>query len=488
MFTGICCDSDVMYTGTLDYGVAGDGEQYTLEEVLHIVSTSSKSALETGDVSSFLSDSSLGPVFGLECCEECAGGVCSIGCDSDEDCNDQDSCTLDYCDTETETCQNSPIAGCTSEGCTSDADCEDGDTCTEDKCTDGECSNPEITDCTPTACTSDSDCEDDGLECTVEYCYIEDEDERGECKSSTIAGQREFCGREGSDYEDVCICCSSDEGPLINEYGQAVECCATPVTGTEDYGFVSYTEPVSGQAEIDLMLSNGYEMGDYFETVCCTDCVGDTCDTAIVDEGGDEVYIEGQAVLKKKCAKKCGDSCCFEGGVCLQKGNNGVCCDPKVSKPTSTIGVYYCDYSSKCTKDQQVCGVICCDKDEKCVKQSIAMGMASIPSCVPKAGCKAGGKTNCVNPGGWVGSDVVVDCCEAPETCVKNPDRDVYSCAVAPKDGKKCPKGTVYCQGKDDDTDFSYIGICCPDAGGVAASCHWQPNGYPRCAAEFVVV
>lgn len=73
-------------------------------------------------------------------CGPCAAPVCLPGgcackaidgcCTADPQCNDQNPCTLDVCNTVIKTCVNTAIDGC----CTQDGDCDDGDPCTNELC------------------------------------------------------------------------------------------------------------------------------------------------------------------------------------------------------------------------------------------------------------------------------------------------------------------------------------------------------------------
>ncbi len=128
---------------------------------------------------------------------ECTGG--SEECTSNADCDDNDPCTTDTCDS-SGNCRNTQVtqcrdndgccpAGCTSqndndctggsEECTSNTDCDDNDPCTADSCdSSGNCRNTQVTlcrdndSCCPAGCTSqnDNDCSETET-CSVEVKY-----------------------------------------------------------------------------------------------------------------------------------------------------------------------------------------------------------------------------------------------------------------------------------------------------------------------------
>ena len=66
--------------------------------------------------------------------DRCVEGVC-IG--TRASCDDKDPCTIDYCDPKLQICVNQPILACLN--CTKNEDCFDGNDCTIDICDDGKC-------------------------------------------------------------------------------------------------------------------------------------------------------------------------------------------------------------------------------------------------------------------------------------------------------------------------------------------------------------
>jgi hypothetical protein len=140
-------------------------------------------------------------------------GACipTDGCCQDTDCNDNNLCTTDTCDTGTHTCVHDevdcddnnactidscdPQVGCVhvddpncGGGCSSDAECDDANACTDGRCVDGLCEH------NPISC-------DDGNPCTADSC-----DQANGCQHTPIDG----CCRSSADCNDN-IACTVDE-------------------------------------------------------------------------------------------------------------------------------------------------------------------------------------------------------------------------------------------------------------------------------------
>ena len=75
--------------------------------------------------------------------DDIAGVEALYPCSSSSQCDDDDPCTKDTCDSKKK-CQRKAIAGC----CATSADCDDGDPCTKDTCSGATCKNTPISGCT----------------------------------------------------------------------------------------------------------------------------------------------------------------------------------------------------------------------------------------------------------------------------------------------------------------------------------------------------
>eukprot|EP01096_Ripella_sp_DP13-Kostka_P005734 TRINITY_DN1987_c0_g1_i1.p1 TRINITY_DN1987_c0_g1~~TRINITY_DN1987_c0_g1_i1.p1 ORF type:complete len:280 (+),score=86.62 TRINITY_DN1987_c0_g1_i1:62-841(+) len=125
------------------------------------------------------------------CVEALKSPLPSGCCAEDSDCADGDPCSLDLCDTDSNTCELVIICDPpkpTPKACRDRTDCDDKNKCTEDVCEEGLCLNSLDEDSFSFPCCSSSDeCPDHS--CTDAYCnlltyqcfYVREED----CKDST---------------------------------------------------------------------------------------------------------------------------------------------------------------------------------------------------------------------------------------------------------------------------------------------------------------
>lgn len=131
----------------------------------------------------------------------CDEGSCRSGspspdcCEVDDDCDDDEECTVDTCNPDTNKCSNDPVA--------EPAGCDDGDPCTDpDTCDNGVCGGVEIS------------CDQLGNFCSVEECDPAD----GQCKSFPD-NQGEAC-----DDDDECTVDTVCDGTDCGE-GTTITCC-----------------------------------------------------------------------------------------------------------------------------------------------------------------------------------------------------------------------------------------------------------------------
>jgi len=116
-----------------------------------------------------------------------------LACTEAADCNDDNVCTIDFCDPETDLCSNAPVTeetvcddnggpGLCSEGMCAPVcdvkDCSDGNDCTQDNCNpaDGVCSNPNEAD--------DTACSDNSGTCQSGACVLRCADAATRCDDS----------------------------------------------------------------------------------------------------------------------------------------------------------------------------------------------------------------------------------------------------------------------------------------------------------------
>jgi len=136
-------------------------------------------------------------------CEERLISAC---CDNDADCDDQNSCTDDFCDLRSLRCLNLPKTGC----CTTAEDCNDNDPCTLDACDNGLCSyQANESEC----CPGLGGC-NDNQSCTRDICLTND----GTCVFPEVGG----CCEEDQD-------CALTESCVVHYCDASTQECA--VTG-----------------------------------------------------------------------------------------------------------------------------------------------------------------------------------------------------------------------------------------------------------------
>lgn len=297
-------------------------------------------------------------------------------CETNADCDDQDGCTGDVCDTTTGDCSNPPLCVdalcvddacvecvadtdcdlgdacvdnvCEGPGCSENADCGDGDDCTTDACVDGTCANDPVAGC----CATNDDCEagetcENGT-CVSAGCADDSECPVGEvCDAGTCVPAPECttddeCGNsDDCDGVETCV-----EGACTD--GTPVECAVDEVcvggecqaTCTDDADCADDADPCTDVACVD---------GSCATTDACDDgldCTDDSCDA----DTGDCTHADN-------CpdGEQCGDD-----GACVE----GVPCETDADCPDDGD---FCNGDESCGADG-FCesGPDPCDADETC--------------------------------------------------------------------------------------------------------------------------
>ena len=99
-----------------------------------------------------------------------SGSSTTTFCVVSAECDDDDRCTADSCDTSKGVCIHFPIE--CPEYCEPEDTCNNGNPCTVDSCgADGICSHEEIPECTAQECEALKEC-DDGDPCTQDACLL----------------------------------------------------------------------------------------------------------------------------------------------------------------------------------------------------------------------------------------------------------------------------------------------------------------------------
>ncbi|MCK4473701.1 SipW-dependent-type signal peptide-containing protein [Candidatus Parcubacteria bacterium] len=330
--------------------------------------------------------------------------VCVIvpECEDDEDCDDENACTLDVCD-EDNLCQNI---------CLVDDPCDDGnDHTVNDKCTQvGE-------DClckgTLVECISNEECNDYN-ECTLDIC-----DENGVCQNTCLVGQS--CD-DGEHYTINDECTQVGEDCFCE--GEPVDCI--------DAGDCNDNDPCTiDTCENNVCVYTPIVCND--QDPCTTDaCVDGTCVyTPIVCNDGDPCTTDA-------CV---GGECVYTPIVC----NDGdPCTTDACVDGTCVYTPIVCDDQNPCTTDACVGGV--------CIYTPICEGTDIECGCTS---CE-----NCNDQDGWVDVGGTYACCQGDYmlcTC-QNQEYIDYSCQ-----GTSCVSATTNWRtvGTDCSTCYPY---CCDDA------------------------
>ncbi|RLE48218.1 hypothetical protein DRJ25_00385 [Candidatus Woesearchaeota archaeon] len=132
--------------------------------------------------------------------------VPSFCCGFDNDCDDGDVCTRDSCSKNL--CIHDPIEGC----CNSNDDCDDGNVCSEDSCVEHSCKHAYRVMLDDVCCARDDDC-DDGDFCTVDLCAGENLSRR--CVHKRIPECCSFA--DDCDDGDVCTMDSCNNGHCLHK-------------------------------------------------------------------------------------------------------------------------------------------------------------------------------------------------------------------------------------------------------------------------------
>jgi hypothetical protein len=250
---------------------------------------------------------------------ECIGGLIAI------DCNDNNPCTEDTCDSdsgcvnaeieeccvdaatdcgefgpcvalscEENQCVTTPVEDC----CTENEQCDDGNDCTADACTDFECVSTAIDGC----CTENEQC-DDGNDCTADACTD------FECVSSPMLG----CCKEKGDCDDKKACtedlCNVTDGTCSN---LVTEGCCVADSNCDDDDVCTTGSCVNNACVVDTIKS------------CCTDDA--ECEDAnlcTTNSCKDNKCVSETEPGCKSCNK---DKDCNDGDVCTDDSCDGGKC------------------------------------------------------------------------------------------------------------------------------------------------------------------
>ena len=365
-----------------------------------------------------------------------------VGCDDGDACTDGDLCVIAG-DGPTLVCSGIPVDcndnnPCTTDSCDTADGCQfktktDGSPCAEDmhwQCVSGECicvpscagkeCGPDGCGQTCGACPAMSDCEDGICVCPYEICEntcceFGQVCSAGLCCTPDCVGKN--CGSDGC--SGTCGTC-----PGANDVCQDGVCVCIPTCAGKECG----SDGCAGSCGTCV----GLAVCEAGQCVCPFETCGDSC-CAFGD-----VCFGGQCCTPQCQGKECGDNAC--GGVCgncpgpqyqCQSGQC-VCVPSCVGKECGSDGCFgscgSCGYlevcsNGVCTCEYESCGSACCGAGEVCYAASC---------CAPNCAGKECGSDGC---GGSCGS-----CPGAQYSCQNGSCICIPSCV-----GKEC--GTDGCGG-----------------------------------------
>jgi hypothetical protein len=337
----------------------------------------------------------------------CSAGVCTGG--EANGCDDDNDCTLDQCDDETDSCSY--------ENVTDGQSCDDGLFCTlDDVCTAGACAGP-----TENACDDDNPCTKDSCSESMDECRTSPDNNNQPCDDGLFCTENDTCF-QGECTGDA-IDCGDDEvctDDVCNETADACEnpnnsapcddgnfCTSNDTCGggscsvfdeTCDDSNVCTTDACSEEAD-ECSYENA--AGPCEDGSFCT--VGDTCNEGTCESGDARDCGDANACTDDSCDENA-DECdndpnedpCDDGLFCTVEdacsagtcsgdardcGDDDVCTDDVCSEEadacTNPLNTAPCDDGQFCTAGDTCAGGVCvsgpandCDDSESCTDDS----------------------------------------------------------------------------------------------------------------------
>ena len=322
----------------------------------------------------------------------CIGKICRYGqkngcCTQSSECDDKNICTVNTCDTDTNTCDFSVKT--TETCCNVDADCDDNDPKTLNKCVTNNCQYPQD----PDYCTTVADCTQ-GNACAIPSCGVD---------SKCAYAPKPDCCMSNLECKDTDACTTDTCNQGTHK------CVHTPVSDSNCCNNDSQCND-SDLCTVDKCIGNICRHGpDPAKPGCCTidsycndknactldKCIGNVCsfqpDPANQDccltsaECVDTNPCTNDACINNGCVHTASspgcctdDSQCDDGKACTvdicdpikhdcqHPKLQGTCCSDADCVPQDKCHTAVCDGSTATCKQVAIAGTACCDVDADC--------------------------------------------------------------------------------------------------------------------------
>jgi uncharacterized protein (TIGR03382 family) len=285
----------------------------------------------------------------------CGNGTCHHlaipnCCQHDPDCQDMDMCTVDTCIPFIHQCRHSPITNC----CTDNRDCHDLSMCTTDSCNQATntCVHTEI----PNCCTDDRDCRD-GNRCTTNSCDVA----TGTCTNTQIPG----CCETSGDCNDGNACTFDLCNPQSNTCQHFAEpnCCQSDAECHDGNACTLDQCDLATHTCTNQPISNCCTTnGQCHDTSACT---LDHCDSGT--HTCEHTEIPGCCHSSADCndGNACTtDTCNTATGTCTNAMTPGCCNSGGDCNDNDACTVDSCDVAAHTCENMPVAG--CCSSDADC--------------------------------------------------------------------------------------------------------------------------
>ena len=375
-------------------------------------------------------------ITGTECdsCDEdyciCEDGNCTIGCNSNDDCDDSKFCTNDIC-TDLNNCENNNKDGATCSDCdTSNCFCIGGlcepGCSSHSECTNGFCN---VSDGKCYTCVEDSNC-DDSNDCTLDecsghQCTNTEKDDGASCTESGSNGYcldgtcRSNCDSDSQCFGDFPACHPEDKlcvecaGNNADTYCPTKEC--KELQGC--FGNECVYEPVANGTDCSCAAG----ACGCFNGECVAECYGDdSCNDPNKPICSDEGFCV-ECVTESDCdAGECKTATCNQGTCVFENAVNGSLCDDGEGHCCSG----YCDKSVGNDDFNESCrsGPVCDGSSWEYVASNNSMVCDGECKVCIDGMCSYNNDSLCTEPAmcydGSCSQDCTDECSAGEKTCV----------------------------------------------------------------------